>query len=84
MEQLSCSFATNCRTKCHFSRARDGNRKAPTKKLRGNIVPNSVSDSEILVLKCQYPPHKSRRHKLEREVNLKMAEEIKAGGESSW
>ena len=31
-----------------------------------------------------YPPYKNRRRKVEREVNLKMAEEIKAGGESSW
>ena len=32
--------------------------------------------------KCQYSP--LRRRKVEREVNLKMAEEIKAGGESFW
>ena len=42
------------------------------------------SDSDLLVRRCQYPPHKNRRHKVEREVNLKMAEEIKADGESSW
>ena len=41
-------------------------------------------DSHLLVRRCQYPPHKNRRHKVEREVNLKMAEEIKADGESSW
>ena len=39
---------------------------------------------DLRVRKCQYPPHKNRRRKVEREVNLKMAEEIKAGGESSW
>ena len=45
---------------------------------------NSDSDSDLRVRKCPYPPHKNRRRKVEREVNLKMAEEIKAGGESSW
>ena len=33
--------------------------------------------------KHAFPPHKNRRRKVEREVNLKIAEEIKAGGESS-
>ena len=41
-------------------------------------------DSDLRVCKCQYPRHKNRSRKVEREVNLKMAEEIKAGGESSW
>ena len=45
---------------------------------------NLVCDSDLRVPKCQYPPHKNWRRKAEREVNLKMAEEIKAGGESSW
>ena len=45
---------------------------------------NLVSDSDFLVRKCQYPPHKNRRPKVKRGVNLKMAKEIKAGGESSW
>ena len=49
-----------------------------------NILHNLASDSDLRVRKCQYPPHKNRRRKVEREVNLKMAEEIKAGGESSW
>ncbi|RMX49995.1 hypothetical protein pdam_00016667, partial [Pocillopora damicornis] len=49
-----------------------------------NIVHNLMSDSDLRVRKCQYPPHKNRRRKVEREVNLKMAEEIKVGGESSW
>ena len=35
-------------------------------------------------LNARVPPHKNRRRKAEREVNLKMAEEVKAGGESSW
>ena len=39
--------------------------------------------SDLRVCKCQYPRHKNQRRKVEREVNLKMAEEIKAGGESS-
>ena len=33
--------------------------------------------------KHAFPPYKNRRRKVEREVNLKIAEEIKAGGESS-
>ena len=41
------------------------------------------SEIDLRVRKCQYPPHKNRRRKVEREVNLKMAEEIKAGGWSS-
>ena len=41
-------------------------------------------DSDLRVRKCQYPHHKNQRHKVGREVKLKMAEEIKAGGESSW
>ena len=36
------------------------------------------------VNQCQYPPNKNRGRKVKREVNLKMAEEITAGGESSW
>ncbi|CAH3134066.1 unnamed protein product [Pocillopora meandrina] len=39
-----------------------------------------MSDSDLRVRKCQYPPHKNQRRKVEREVNLKMAEEIKVGG----
>ena len=45
---------------------------------------NLMSDSDLRVRKCQYPPHKNQRRKVEREVNLKMAEEIKVGGKSSW
>ena len=33
--------------------------------------------------KHAFLPYKNRRRKVEREVNLKIAEEIKAGGESS-
>ena len=33
--------------------------------------------------KHAFPPYNNRRRKVEREVNLKIAEEIKAGGESS-
>ena len=40
--------------------------------------------AQLRVSKCQYPPHKNRRHRVGRDVNLQMIEEIKAGGESSW
>ena len=123
MAQLPCSFATNCRTKCYFSRADQRRQhlipinswvhgikkkkkhsrdviypkqafrprrslfqltKAAISLYTSNILHNLASDSDLRVRKCQYPPHKNRRRKVEREVNLKMAEEIKAGGESSW
>ena len=129
MAQLPCSFATNCRTKCYFSRADQGRQhlipinswvhgiekkkhsrdvmypkqafrprrslfqlivayleitKAAISLYASNILHNLASDSDLPVRKFQYPPHKNRRRKVEREVNLKMAEEIKAGGESSW
>ena len=58
--------------------------KAAISRYASNIVHNLVRDSDLRVRKCQYPPHKNRRRKVEREVNLRMAEEIKAGGESSW
>ena len=58
--------------------------KTAISRYASNIVHNLVWDSDLRVRKCQYPPHKNRRRKVEREVNLKMAEEIKAGGESSW
>ena len=48
------------------------------------IVQNLLSDSDLRVRKCQYSPYKNRICKVEREVNLKMAEETNAGGESSW
>ena len=47
-----------------------------------NIVHNLEWDSDYRVRKCQYPPHKNRRRKVER-VNLRVPEEIKAGVESS-
>ena len=124
MAQSSCSFATNCKTKCYFCQGRqelvtinswvrsikkhlrDVNvsqkcvssekklllariglseiTKAAISRYASNIVHNLVRDSDLRVRKCQYPPHKNRRRKVEREVNLRMAEEIKAGGESSW
>ena len=122
MAQSSCSFATNCKTKCYFFCTCQGRQELVTinswvrsikKHLRdvnvsqkcvssekklllariglaaisqyaSNIVHNLVRDSDLRVRKCQYPPHKNRRRKVEREVNLRMAEEIKAGGESSW
>ena len=129
MAQLPCWFATNCRTKCFFSRADQGRQhlipinswvhgikkkniretsmypkqafrsrrslfqlvlaylgitKAAISLYASNILHNLASDSDLRVRKCQYPPHKNRRRKVEREVNLKMAEEIKADGESSW
>ena len=58
--------------------------KAAISLYTSNILHNMASDSDLRVRKCQHPPHKNRRHKVEREVNLKMAEEIKAGGESFW
>ena len=128
MAQLSCSFATNCRTKCYFSRAGQGRQqlipinswvyslkkkierrrcipnmrfvreeayssaywliwrvtKTAISRYASNIVHNLVWDSDLRVCKCQYPPHKNWRRKVERDVNLKMAEEIEAGDESSW
>ena len=123
MAQSSCSFATNCKTKCYFfctcqgrqelvtinswvrsikKHLRDVNvsqkcvssekklllariglseiTKAAISRYASNIVHNLVRDSDLRVRKCQYPPHKNRRRKVEREVNLRMAEEIKAGG----
>ena len=58
--------------------------KAAISRYASNIVNDLVWDSDLRVCKCQYPRHKNRRPKVKREVNLKMAEEIKAGGESSW
>ena len=58
--------------------------KTAISRYASNIVHILVRDSDLRVHKCHYPPHKNRRRKVEREVNLKMAEEIKAGGESSW
>ncbi|RMX51859.1 hypothetical protein pdam_00018469 [Pocillopora damicornis] len=124
MVQLSCSFATNCRTKCYFSRAGQGRQQLiplnswvnSLKKKHSRDVDVSqtyVSSEKKLILarigffgdyegrdftiylkyraqldlrvsKCQYPPHKNRRHRVGRDVNLQMIEEIKAGGESSW
>ena len=61
-----------------------GDTKAAITRYTSNIVHNLVWDLDLRILKCQYPPYKNRRLKVEREVNLQMAEEIKAGGESSW
>ena len=58
--------------------------KAAISLYTSSILQNLASDPDLRVHKCQYPPHKNRRRKVEREVNLKMEEEIKAGGESSW
>ena len=55
--------------------------KAAISLYASNILHNLVSDSDLQVRKCLYPPHKNRRPKVEREVNLEMGEEIKAGGE---
>ena len=42
------------------------------------------SDGLFRVYNCQYPPAGNQRRYVERGVNLEMAEEIKAGGKSSW
>ena len=55
--------------------------KAAISLYASNLLHNLVSDSDLQVRKCPYPPHKNRRPKVEREVNLEMGEEIKAGGE---
>ena len=57
--------------------------KAAISRYASNIVHNLIWDLDLRVRKCQCPPHKNRRRKVEGEVDLKMAEEIKAGGESS-
>ena len=49
--------------------------KVAISRYASNILRNLVWKSET---------YKNQRRKVEREVNLKMAEEIKAGGESSW
>ena len=129
MVQLSCSFATNCRTKCYFSRAGQGRQQliplnswvySLKKKTfeRRRCIPNmrfvreeAYSSAYWLIWRLRRPrihdtPQiscttwceiqtfgfvnasilliKNWRRKVEREVNLNIAEEIKAGGESSW
>ena len=77
MAQLSCSFATNCRTKCYFS---------AISRYASNIEHNLVWDSDLRVRKCQYLPHKNRRRKVERErwIRRWQKESKTYGGESSW
>ena len=58
--------------------------KAAISRYASNIVHNLVWDLDPRVRRCQYLPSKKRRRKVQGEVNLKMAEEIKADGESSW
>ena len=127
MVQLSCSFATNCTTKCYFSRACQGRQQLiplnswvyslkKKKKIfeRRRCIPNmrfvrdgAYSSAYWLIWRLRRP----RFHDVpqisctiwceiqtfrfvntsfllikigEREMNLQMAEEIKAGGESFW
>ena len=123
MVQLSCSFATNCRTKCYFPRAGQGRQQLTPlnswvysfKKTfeRRRCIPNmrfvrdgAYSSAYWLIWRLRRPrfydvPQISCTTwceiqtigfvnasilliKIGREMNLQMAEEIKAGGESSW
>ena len=120
MVQLSCSFATNCRTKCYFSRTGQGRQQLiplnswvySFKKTfeRRRCIPNmrfvrdeAYSSAYWLIWRLRFHdvPQISCTTRCEiqtfgfvnasillikigREMNLQMAEEIKAGGESSW
>ena len=53
--------------------------KASISLYASNIFHNLASDSDLRVCKCQYPPYKNWGRKVET-----LAEEIKAGGQSSW
>ena len=97
MVQLSCSFATNCRTKSYFSCADQGQQQLipinswvySIKNVRETSTYPTVSF--WLIWRLRRPRFHdipqiscSTWCKVEREVNLKMAEGIKVGGESSW
>ena len=113
MVQLSCSFATNCRTKSYFSCADQGRQQLipinswvySIKNVRETSMYPIVSFWLIWRLRrprfhdlpqiscstwCEIQTFGFvnasilSQRKVEREVNLKMAEEIKVGGESSW
>ena len=113
MAQLSCSFATNCRTKSYFSCADQGRQQLipinswvySIKNVRETSMYPIVSFWLIWRLRrprfhdlpqiscstwCEIQTFGFvnasilSQRKVKREVNLKMAEEIKVGGESSW
>ena len=113
MAQLSCSFATNCRTKSYFSCADQGQQQLIPINSWVYSIKNVLETSTYptvsfwLIWRLRRPrfhdmPQIScstwceiqtigfvnaiilSQRKVEREVNLKMAEEIKVGGESSW
>ena len=112
MVQLSCSFATNCRTKSYFSCADQGRQQLIPINSWVYSIKNVLETSTYptvsfwLIWRLRRPRFRHipqiscstwceiqtigfvnasilSQRKVEREVNLKMAEEIKVGGESS-